>query len=257
MQAIQEYAMDLLAKAHQATLPVDEMAVARWLNAKVAPYSKARKFLSALNYWDYAQTVQGLSVNLEGSFCICYPDDLPLLERRSVIMHECGHIYLGHLGDGSILGKSGNRRQDASQEAEASTFALFALAPPDLLSRAKLHTPDQIARVCRICDSDARTVAAHLRPRRICKFLTPVFIVAVLLCLFLWSHSAQPPQTPQSPLPAQIVSTVYITRSGSCYHRQDCYQIVGHEVVAIDLDQAAEMGYKPCKTCHPNQPQEE
>lgn len=255
MQAIQEYAMDLLAKAHQATLPVDEMAVARWLNAKVAPYSRARKFLTALGYWDYANTVHGLSVNLDGSFCICYPDDLPLLERRSVIMHECGHVYLGHLGSGSLLGKSGNRRRDASQEAEANAFALFALAPPDLLFRAKLRTPDQIARACRISDSDARTVATRLLPRRLCRFLTPVFIVAVLLCLFLWSHSAQPPQEPQSPHPAQITSTVYITRSGSCYHRQNCYQITGREVTAIDLDEAAKMGYEPCKTCQPDQPQ--
>lgn len=259
MHAIQKYAMDLLAKARQTTLPIDEMAVAGELNAKVAPYSRARKLLTDIDCWDYAKTVKGLSINLSGSFYIFYPDDLSALERRSVIMHECGHIYLRHLGNGSILGKNGNRRRDASQEAEANAFALYALAPPDILARAKLNTPGQIARACLISDPDARTVAIHMLPSRLRKLLAPVLIVAVLLCLYLRPKApspgtAQPSQPPQPSQPTQATTMVYITKSGDHYHRQDCYQIAGRETIAIDLDQAAEMGYTPCKTCRPTQP---
>ncbi len=253
MLAMQEYAMDLLTASHQTTLPIDENAVARWLGAKVQPYSAAKPLLTTLGCWEYAGTVKGLSVRIDGAVCICYPDRLSALERRSVILHECGHIYLKHLTDSVVLGKSGDPDVDAAQEQEADAFALFALAPPELLSRMKVFTAREIARTCRVSLRDARTVAAFMRPEAKRKTLH-WFLAAVLatLAVFLLIL-ARPTETPPArPLPTKRGATVYVTPAGDRYHRQDCYHIAGHDVIAIDRAAAINSGYTPCKTCRPD-----
>lgn len=44
--------------------------------------------------------------------------------------------------------------------------------------------------------------------------------------------------------------TVYITKSGKKYHRQDC-QHVRKSAQAISLEDALKKGYEPCKRCNP------
>lgn len=44
--------------------------------------------------------------------------------------------------------------------------------------------------------------------------------------------------------------TVYITRTGSKYHKSTC-QYLKHSRIGIRLSVAKEQGYTPCSACHP------
>ena len=100
MLAIQEYAMDLLLEAHQTELPIDIASLVQHLDVRLVPYSKARKILDALSFWEYAQTVKGLSFQLADGLYVCYSaiaqmlevdmtqlvhDDAPALNQREPI----------------------------------------------------------------------------------------------------------------------------------------------------------------------------
>lgn len=52
-----------------------------------------------------------------------------------------------------------------------------------------------------------------------------------------------------TPSPEQS-ETVYITRSGERYHKQNCYHIKNRTVTAISLSDAVEDGYTACKSCY-------
>lgn len=51
---------------------------------------------------------------------------------------------------------------------------------------------------------------------------------------------------------ANIVSaqTVYVTKTGTKYHVADC-RYLSQSKIAIELKDAIERGYEPCKVCHP------
>ncbi len=48
----------------------------------------------------------------------------------------------------------------------------------------------------------------------------------------------------------QDTETVYITRTGSRYHRGDC-SYLGKSKISIALEKAVDQGYVPCKKCDP------
>ena len=251
MLAIQEYAMDLLLEAHQTELPIDIASLVQHLDVRLVPYSKARKILDALSFWEYAQTVKGLSFQLADGLYVCYSDRLSLIERRSVIMHELGHIYLKHLSYGGILGKSASKAQEDAQEQEANTFALCALAPLDLLMRRGITSSDEIQRTCRLSAADARIVAAHIAAQRKPKFIkrpSPALICIIVMLVAITAVFSSVPRNTVNPPSA---GSVYVTKAGSCYHRSDCYQIVGSETIVLSEEAAIGSGYEPCKSCHP------
>ncbi len=43
---------------------------------------------------------------------------------------------------------------------------------------------------------------------------------------------------------------VYITRTGECYHRGDCYHL-RQSKISISLEDATRRGYRPCSHCSP------
>lgn len=43
---------------------------------------------------------------------------------------------------------------------------------------------------------------------------------------------------------------VYITQTGDCYHKMGCSSL-NHSNSKITLEQAANLGYRPCNNCHP------
>ena len=62
----------------------------------------------------------------------------------------------------------------------------------------------------------------------------------------LWSKLIPP--TPATTLPG--VTTVYITKSGKKYHRRTC-QFLAKSKISINLIQAKQRKYTPCKICKP------
>lgn len=58
-----------------------------------------------------------------------------------------------------------------------------------------------------------------------------------------------PTPTPE-PVAEPVGTTVYITDTGSKYHRDGC-QYLSKSQIAISLSDAKSQGYEPCKKCHP------
>lgn len=62
----------------------------------------------------------------------------------------------------------------------------------------------------------------------------------ILLYLFLWGCSVSNTEA----------QTVYTTKTGSKYHREDC-RYLSHSKYPVALDKAQSRGYEACKVCKP------
>lgn len=69
------------------------------------------------------------------TFIIVYDDEKPLLRLRFTLMHEIGHIDLGHRGESDLAKK------------EADYYAGYALAPSPLISLFSREKKDAIGRI--------------------------------------------------------------------------------------------------------------
>lgn len=89
---------------------------------------------------------RGRTVNESGDLHIIVRDD-PIPQKRYTIMHEIGHIVLGHTEtDG---------RSDVDEYA-AERFAIGVLAPACVLWGIGVKTADEIAELCNISITSAK-----------------------------------------------------------------------------------------------------
>lgn len=81
-------------------------------------------------------------------------------ENRYTILHELGHIYLGHP---MINGRCFRTFSiDSSNEYQAERFAIDVLAPACVLWGLNLHTAEEIANVCNISLTAAQRRAERM-----------------------------------------------------------------------------------------------
>jgi predicted Zn peptidase len=89
---------------------------------------------------------RGRTVNESGDLHIIVRDE-PVPQKRYTIMHEIGHIVLGHIEtDG---------RSDVDEYA-AERFAIGVLAPACVLWGIGIRTADEIAELCNISITSAK-----------------------------------------------------------------------------------------------------
>lgn len=107
---------------------------------------------------------RGVTYIRDGRFNILVngADELPV--QRFTIGHELGHIFMGHLSDGSLHTRISNK--DISQkepfEYQAERFAMGILAPACVLWGLNLHGAEEIARICNISHAEAESRAARM-----------------------------------------------------------------------------------------------
>jgi len=81
-------------------------------------------------------------------------------------------------------------------------------------------------------------------------------IARLLVFLFLLVSAPVamvPFQQPAPPAKAdKKTETVYVTRTGKKYHRENC-RYLGSSKIPMSLKDAQAKGYMPCKVCHPPQ----
>lgn len=80
------------------------------------------------------------------------------------------------------------------------------------------------------------------------KHILRVFAFLLLVLFLFTSFSAM-----ASPVLDSLISgntIVYVTRSGSKYHRDGCSSL-SKSKIEITLKEALEQGYEPCKRCKP------
>lgn len=89
---------------------------------------------------------RGRTVNESGDLHIVVRDE-PISQKRYTIMHEIGHIVLGHT--------ESDDRSDVDEYA-AERFAIGVLAPACVLWGLNIHKAEDIAELCNISITSAR-----------------------------------------------------------------------------------------------------
>ena len=104
-------------------IPVDAWSLAKKLDIELIPYSalteEQRK--AALQLCDGGMKFRQEDASGASRQVIIYDDSVPPGRQRFSILHEIGHIVLGHRQDSELA------------DAEADFFAKFAIAPPMLV----------------------------------------------------------------------------------------------------------------------------
>ncbi len=122
-EEIKRKAVETIAKTDERAIPVDPIAMAGGLGIHVVAYQDL--FAVGMNAC-FKKSKNGFKFLLDDgegneTWYIYYNKDMPRGRVRFTILHEIGHIVLGHLQESDVA------------EAEANFFAKFAIAPPSLV----------------------------------------------------------------------------------------------------------------------------
>lgn len=120
--------VSLFQKAETKSVPVDVYALARFLNIKLIKFSElpsnSIKAALALSNEGGVKFKMVDNQNNENQ-CVLYNDTHPIGRQRFSILHEIGHVVLGH------------KQNSVLADAEADFFAKYAIAPPMLIDLIK------------------------------------------------------------------------------------------------------------------------
>lgn len=113
----------LFEKTGEDSIPVDPFAIAAELGIVVVPYRLLGKTAKAACLKVSESGFKFCFVGHDGleTRYVFYNDQKPCGHVRFTVLHEIGHIVLGHLQESEVA------------EAEANFFAKYAIAPPMLV----------------------------------------------------------------------------------------------------------------------------
>ena len=134
-----------------SSLPVDVLKIARNSDVRVIKNSIVNVLLQNENGRSY----------YDGTYWyIIYNDLNPVEISRFTVAHELGHYFLGH--ELKYVKYAHTREVDPKPKSEiqADRFAIRLLCPACVLWGLDLHSPDDIARYCKV-DSTVATQRAE------------------------------------------------------------------------------------------------
>ncbi len=145
-------------------------------------------------------------------------NNLSYSDKQIALLHEVGHIELGHLGGDKIA-----RKDTFVAELEANAFASEVLSPSPIIP-------------------GIFTLIASLL---IAFSLAGGFVIGDV-----YQTNQQITTQEQSDTPAAPADIVYITATGTRYHTNTCIFTKDKVCAEIDRAQAGKI-FSPCKTCNP------
>ena len=140
-KGIREAAWICLRDAEIDRLPVDVLKIARTAGIRVVRNSLAhilKRDELAKSFYDGR------------NWLIVYDDSRSTVESRLTVAHELGHILLGHDMKHTLYAYAKEFDKKPKSEQQADMFALRLLCPACVLWKLDLHTPEEIARYCRV-----------------------------------------------------------------------------------------------------------
>ena len=144
--------------------------------------------------------------------------NIPCESRLYLLLHEIGHILLGHIGDGKSY-----TRNSILIDVEANAFV------NDVLSYKKFNI---LPALCAVII-----------------FVTGVGI-GLAFPLITESPSSEPANIQTTDISDNQSDIVYITRTGTKYHRADCRYTKDKDCTAVSR-QEVQGKYTPCSYCRP------
>lgn len=79
---------------------------------------------------------------------------------------------------------------------------------------------------------------------------TAASLIAALVLMTLLVSSCDPPRETVSQTDSGELVIVYVTNTGTKYHRNGCFYLASSEKAMV-LGDAIKQGYKPCSKCKP------
>ncbi len=136
-----------------------------------------------------------------------------------MLLHEFGHIFLGHL----------NERQmpSYSDEAEANMFV----------------------------DSVLKAIYKNNKPNVASIIIAVIGIMSFLMSVNIsnkYQNAIEPVSSTylsESTYMQAENESVFVTKNGTKYHKADCYHIKDSDVIELTVSEAEATGYEACKDC--------
>lgn len=203
-------------------------------------YKLAKKLCRKLNYClDVASLSAYLTAN---GWQICdYDDELfGVLHCSAVAQNRNAFTYYQSTDDLKLVFVN---RHQLSQEALrlALLHELCHVALDHHLRHVGCDNNDLAEHAAEELAVNMRRIVAA-RPKQRIALAISIILLFALAALFCRAWQIQ----------ENAASSVYITASGSRYHKNDCYHIEDCEIISVSVDEALAMGRTPCKDCIPD-----
>lgn len=135
-EEIKHIVVRMFVKYGVSCVPINGFEIAQKMGVKIISYSA----ISESKRWLLIKKSEdGFSVEkTDGQWYIFYNDEKDYGRVNHTIMYEIGHIVLDHSEDSELA------------EKEVKFFAKYALAPPVLIHKLKLNSPESISQIFEI-----------------------------------------------------------------------------------------------------------
>lgn len=161
-QAARDIAWDCLLRCHIHALPVSATEVCRTYGFKLCSYEEGWELIQYFGLEAQCCRSDGFTKLQNGRYYIFYRGDMNRGRVRFTIMHEVGHILLGHLKPDSFTQVNREPQPDDDpREQQANVFASRTLAPACVLRALQADTAEKISTLC-----DISLTAAGFRAER-------------------------------------------------------------------------------------------
>lgn len=140
-EEIKKIVVNLFERVNISCIPIDGFEISKKLGVILVPYraTKNPKRLKEIND-------DAICAEKDGKRFIFYNDDKSYERKNFTILHELGHLELGHTEHCPLA------------EAEANFFAKYAIAPPILIHKLRLGSYIEIQERFCISQSAAKNV---------------------------------------------------------------------------------------------------
>jgi Zn-dependent peptidase ImmA (M78 family) len=137
------------------SVPVDARAICEQMHIGVADYEEAAAVIDALGLLGHSACNDGFALYFDKNWYVFYRKlGRSIADINFVILHELGHILLGHKmrTKRTVSYTTENVEKEPEEkdavEREADMFSARVMAPACLLKELGIHTPEEIAAVC-------------------------------------------------------------------------------------------------------------
>lgn len=151
--AIHQAVLKMYEQANACTMPLPVLDIASGIGCSIIPY---RSFGPRIHAVLMQASPDAVTLQFRGSTrsAVLYNDRQPSLRINFSLLHEFGHIELGHKEPSQLA------------ELEANHFAAVALCPLDLLDHYHISDPKKVSELFNVSDDCARNRLRALKNSR-------------------------------------------------------------------------------------------
>lgn len=189
---------------------------------------KDNEILNKYDLTDFSKTVKAFTIFRKDLKAVFIDENSSCNDKICSLLHETAHIIFGHINEKNI-------KESRTMEMEADAFAYA------VLNYKKSHTPLIVTAAVISTAIITSMFSSYYHNAK-----TPTFVIE--------RSQISEPETisvPQHETESQTLSeTVYVTPSGTKFHKQGCRYIKNKNVKEYSRTDAANK-YSPCSVCEP------